>query len=113
MSNSSARALAVALAADGADLPEPDRVSRMSTIHAIGTTLSRAHHHNASVALLVGEQWMRGRVHAVYAHGVVLGSVGTDRSILELERISAVRVLGAAPMRKPDCHGVPTPGLRD
>lgn len=68
-----------------------------STIYTVGTALSRAQDNQVPVALLVEGHWMRGHVAAIDGHGVVLDSDGTEHSVVKMERVSAVRVMTAAP----------------
>ena len=69
-------------------------------VYTIGTALNRAHDNRMPVALLVEGQWMDGRVVAIDGHGLVLDRDGLDHSVVKLERISAVRVMTAAPVQQ-------------
>jgi len=69
-----------------------------STVYTIGTALNRAHDNRMPVALLVEGQWMHGHVVAVDGHGLVLDRDGLDHCVVKLDRVSAVRVMAAAPV---------------
>jgi len=72
-------------------------MSSDSTIYTMGTALNRAHDNQVPVAVLVEGQWMHGLVAAIDGHGVVLANEGTEHAEVKMERVSAVRVMAAAP----------------
>jgi hypothetical protein len=83
-----------------------------STIYTVGTALSRAHDNQVPVAQLVEGHRMRGHVVAIDGHGVVLNSDGTEHCVVRMERVSAVRVMTAAPAPVTTPNKVPAPCLR-
>lgn len=72
-----------------------------STLYTIGTALNRARDNDIPVQLLVGGEWLTGQVAAVDGLGVVLTSDEREHSVVRIEHVSAVKILTAAPMRKP------------
>ncbi len=72
-----------------------------STLYTIGTALNRARDNDIPVQLLVGGEWLTGQVAAVDGFGVVLTSDEREHSVVRIEHVSAVKILTAAPMRKP------------
>ena len=72
-------------------------MSSDSTIYTMGTALNRAHDNQVPVAVLVEGQWIHGLVAAIDGHGVVLANEDTEHAVVKLERVSAVRVMTAAP----------------
>ncbi len=68
-----------------------------STIYTMGTALNHAQTTQVPVAVLVEGEWLSGQVVAVDGHGVVLEMGGHEHSVVRMERVSAVRVMTAAP----------------
>ena len=67
-----------------------------STTYTMGTALSYAQDNQVPVALLVEGQWMRGHVAAIDGHGVVLDSDRTEHCVVNIESVSALRVMTVA-----------------
>jgi len=65
-----------------------------STLYTIGTALRRARDLDLSVEVLVAGQWLQGAVAAVDGHGVVLTAGVVEQSVIRMEMISAVRMVG-------------------
>lgn len=68
--------------------------------YTIGTAIERALQDGYPVSVLVEGQWIGGAVVASDGVGVVLESAEQQHAIVRLDRISAVRVESAAPMRR-------------
>lgn len=77
------------------------RMSSDSTLYTIGTALNRARDNAIGVEILVGGQWLGGRVVAVDGHGVVLDSEEHQHSVIRIESVAAVKIGTPAPIRKP------------
>lgn len=75
-------------------------MSFSSMQYTIGTALERAREQGHSVGVLVEGQWLTGMVVASDGIGVVLENDELEHTIVKLEKISAVRVESAAPMRR-------------
>ena len=67
--------------------------------YTIGTALDRAHDAGYRVDLLVESNWVHGLVVANDGVGVVLEKDDLEHCVVRLDRIAAVRVESAAPMR--------------
>ena len=63
-----------------------------SVIYSMGTALSRAKDQDMPVAVLVGNDWVRGRVLAIDSHGLLLETDSYEHCVVRLEAISAVRI---------------------
>ena len=63
-----------------------------SVIFSMGTALGRAKDHDLPVAVLVANEWLRGRVLAVDGHGLLLETDRFEHCMVRLEAVSAVRV---------------------
>jgi hypothetical protein len=63
-----------------------------SVIFSMGTALSRAKDHDLPVAVLVGNDWLRGRILAMDGHGLLLETDQLEHCVVRLEAVSAVRV---------------------
>lgn len=72
-------------------------MSFTSTVYTMGTALGLARDNRIACTLLVDGQWLRGHVLALDGHGVVLDTDGTEHSVVRMDRISAVRMMTAAP----------------
>lgn len=72
-------------------------MSFTSTIYTMGTALGVARDTRIPCTLLVDGHWMHGYVLATDGHGVVLDADGTEHSVVRMDRISAVRMMTAAP----------------
>jgi hypothetical protein len=62
----------------------------------MGTALGRAKDQDLPVAVLVGNDWVRGRVLAIDGHGLLLETDAYEHCVVRLEAISAVRIDAAA-----------------
>lgn len=69
-----------------------------SMVYTMGTALSRAMEQHVDVAVLVDGMWLTGRVVQHDGVGVVLDA-GEEHSIVKVERITAVKVVGAVPWK--------------
>lgn len=69
-----------------------------STIYTMGTALSRALEEHAEVSVLVDGTWLTGHVVQHDGVGVVLEG-GDEHSIVKVDRITAVKVVGHVPWR--------------
>jgi hypothetical protein len=58
----------------------------------MGTALDRAREQDVPVVVLVGNEWLRGRVLVVDGHGLVLETDSFEHCVVRLEAINAVRV---------------------
>jgi hypothetical protein len=58
----------------------------------MGTALSRAKEHELPVAVMVGNEWLRGRILAMDGHGLLLETDALEHCVVRLEAISAVRI---------------------
>lgn len=72
-------------------------MSFTSTIYTMGTALGLARDNRIPCKLLVDGHWMHGYVQATDGHGVVLDTDGTEHCVVRMDRISAVRMMTAAP----------------
>lgn len=72
--------------------------------YTIGTAIERALQDGYPVGLLVEGQWIEGTVAASDGVGVVLENDDQEHSIVRLDRIAAVRVESASPMRRIPAH---------
>jgi len=81
----------------------PLRLCRMrgdmesSLIYSMGTALNRARDHDIPVGVLVGGEWLAGRVVAVDGHGVLLETDEFEHAVVRMEAVQAVRVHGMIP----------------
>lgn len=65
-------------------------------VYTIGTALRRTQDVDVSVEILVGGEWMVGRVSAVDGQGVMLRGPDGELSIVRLAGVDAVKVPDAA-----------------
>jgi hypothetical protein len=65
---------------------------KSSVIFSMGTALSRAKEHDLPVAVLVANEWLRGRVLAIDGHGLLLETDSSEHCVVRLEAVSAARV---------------------
>lgn len=70
-----------------------------SMIYTMGMALNRALESNAAVDVLVNGEWLSGSVVISDGYGVVLDN-GEEHSIVKVDRIAAVRILTASPVRQ-------------
>jgi hypothetical protein len=63
-----------------------------SVIYSMGTALDRAKEADMPVVVLVGNEWLRGRVLVVDSHGLVLETDAYEHCVVRLESVNAVRV---------------------
>ncbi len=68
-----------------------------SLIYSMGTALNRARDHDTPVEVLVGGNWLGGRVVAVDGHGVLLETDEFEHAVVRMESVQAVRVHGRIP----------------
>jgi sRNA-binding regulator protein Hfq len=68
-----------------------------SLIYSMGTALNRARDHDIPVGVLVGGEWLAGRVVAVDGHGVLLETDEFEHAVVRMEAVQAVRVHGMIP----------------
>lgn len=74
-----------------------------SMLYTIGTALSHAQQNSHTVAVLVEGMWLSGSVVAVDGFGVMLHSEDDARSVVRVEKISAVTV-SASTSHRPQLH---------
>jgi hypothetical protein len=67
-------------------------VESSSVIYSMGTALDRAKDQGLPVVVLVGNDWLRGRVVVVDSHGLVLETDAFEHCVVRLEAVNAVRV---------------------
>lgn len=72
-----------------------------SLIYSMGTALNRARDHELGVEVLVGGEWLAGRVVAVDGHGVLLDTDEFEHAVVRMESVQAVRVHGGIPEAVP------------
>lgn len=72
-----------------------------SLIYSMGTALNRARDHEIPVGVLVGGEWLVGRVVAVDGHGVLLETDELEHAVVRMEAVQAVRVHGQVPVPIP------------
>jgi hypothetical protein len=83
-----------------------------STLYTIGTALGHARERTMAVQVLVSGHWLEGFVRGVDGHGVVLVSDSLEHSVVRMEAILAVRVLGTPPSGdapRIEAHPMPAP----
>jgi hypothetical protein len=81
-----------------------------SVLYTIGTALNRAKDADVPVQVLVEGTWLAGTVVAVDGHGVVISGDEHEHAVVRMDSVAAVRVLTAAPHRKPLPQAHPMPG---
>jgi hypothetical protein len=72
-----------------------------SVVYSMGTALARAKDQRLPVALMVGNDWLHGRVLAVDGYGLVLETDTSESCVVRLEAVNAVRVESIAAQRTP------------
>lgn len=72
-----------------------------SVVYSMGTALARAKDQRLPVALMVGSDWLHGRVLAVDGYGLVLETDTSESCVVRLEAVNAVRVESVAAQRTP------------
>ena len=88
-------------------------MSNDSTLYTIGTALNRARDNDTPVRILVGGEWIAGRVVAIDGFGVVLNSEEREHSVIRIEAVHAVKIATIAPIRTPiTAAAMPMPGPR-
>jgi hypothetical protein len=66
-----------------------------SVVYSMGTALARAKDQRLAVAVLVGNDWLRGSVLALDGLGLVLETDASESCVVRLEAVNAVRVESA------------------
>ena len=79
-----------------------------STVYTIGTALSRAQGHGATVRVLVAGSWIEGRVADLDGEGLVLTEADDGHAVVRIRDISAVRVASNGPPVEQPGDGEPT-----
>ena len=75
-----------------------------SMLYTMGLALTRAADLGYEVSILVEGQWMHGQVAAHDGIGLVLEQGDGTHSVVRTERIAAVTVHSASPVRQHDAH---------
>jgi hypothetical protein len=68
-----------------------------SIIYSMGTALNLARNNDTPVEVLVGSQWIVGRVLTCDGHGVVLETDRHEHAVIRMESVSAVKILSRVP----------------
>jgi len=68
-----------------------------STLYTMGTALRRALDSGLEVEVMVQGHWIAGTVVALDGHGLVLTAEQREHTVVRLEQVAAIRVVGAMP----------------
>jgi hypothetical protein len=83
-----------------------------SMVYTMGTALSRAEQCDLPVEVLVGGQWLTGRVVGNDGTGLVLAGEQGEHAVVRIESITAVRVFTDTPHDRAPAAARPMPRQR-